>query len=588
MTRLAIVRQEKCNPKKCGNLCSSICPVNRMKKECIKITAKAAIDEFLCTGCGICPKRCPYEAITVINLPEALKEKPVFRYGKNSFELFRIPIPQKQKVVGILGANGIGKSTALEILSGIVKPNLGVVEGEVTDKEIFNHFKGSELLNFFKNLFEKGIKVSYKPQYIDNIPKQFKGSTARELLMKVSTKAKVEEIAKKFNILEVIDRKLEQLSGGELQRVAISAAMLKDADLYLFDEPASYLDIKERINAAKIIQELAQKGKQVIVVEHDLIILDYLAELIHVLYGQTATYGVVSHPKSALNGVNEYLDGYLKDENMRFRDTPIKFEKAITETKRKREFFIQWPELQLKLGTFKLSASQSGISEGEIIGILGANATGKTTFARILAGEIKPDAGEIDARVKISYKPQYIKGESESTVMQALLEVNKEALSQDNKINVLRPLEIEHLMQKSIKTLSGGELQRVSIAICLLREADLYLLDEPSTYLDVEQRLQTARAIQKVIKGRENISAIVIDHDLLFISYIADKIMSFSGMPGKSGAANQVKSVKEGMNDFLKELDITLRKEPNTNRPRVNKPGSVKDREQRKSGDYYG
>ncbi len=585
MTRLAIIRKSKCHSRKCSKECISVCPRNRMGEECVFMGEdnKAQINEELCVGCGICTKKCPFEAITIINLPEQLREKPVFRYGENQFELFRLPIPKKGSVVGILGINGIGKTTAIEILSGLKKPNLGELNKKLLEKEIISTFKGTELQNYFTKLFANKIDVAYKPQYVDQIPRLFKG-TVIQLLEKQGTKTRVKEISKKLRITDVLDRKLNDLSGGELQKVAIAAAMLKAADLYFFDEPASYLDVKERIAIAKVIQELAQE-KAVLVVEHDLIILDYLADSIHILFGKTACYGIVSHPLSARNGVNTYLEGYIRNENIRFRAEPIKFHVRAGATVKNEDILASWSEIKKKLGSFSLESDKSEIRSREIVGIVGANGIGKTTFVKILAGVLKADKGKINKKLKIAYKPQHIE-QKKDTVLGALSAITKNVMTQKYKLEILRPLELEHLLNRSLDSLSGGELQRVYIAACLSYDADLYLFDEPSTYLDVEQRLQAARTIQKVIKSREA-AALIVDHDLMLINHISDRIMVFNGVPAKKGRANKIESVDSGMNFFLKKLDITLRQDLESGRPRVNKAGSQKDREQKKSGKYY-
>ncbi len=588
MVRIAIIDKEKCNSKKCNQECIKYCPVNRTGKECIVLDSnnkKAKIEEVLCTGCGICVKRCPFDAISIINLPEVLKKDPLFRYGPNSFELFRLPIPKKGKVVGILGANGIGKSTALEILSNLIKINFGNFEKETKEEDIIRYFRGSELQDYFKKLFENNTKVSYKPQYIDLIPKKFK-ETAEELLLKNSTKKEVKEVSEKFGFKHILSRKLEQLSGGELQKIAIAATAMKDADIYFFDEPSSFLDIKERIKIAKIINELAEKGKAVVIIEHDLIILDYLSEIIHILFGKKSCYGVVSHPLSSKNGINTYLDGFLKDENIRFRDEKISFRHSSSEKKIGINIIAKWPEIEKKLSSFKLTAEGSEIYEKEIVGVIGANGIGKTTLLKIIAGQLKADKGKVPGKLKISYKEQYISPQKNKTVREVLSKVNKNYLSQKNKIEILAPLEIESLFEKKLEKISGGELQRVAIAVCLLQDADLYLLDEPSNYLDIEQRLRASRAIHRVIKNKEA-AGIVIDHDLLFINYLSDRILSFDGEPAVTGRAKKIANIKDGMNSFLKELNITLRNDEHSKRPRVNKINSQKDKEQRKKGIYY-
>ena len=135
-------------------------------------------------------------------------------------------------------------------------------------------------------------------------------------------------------------------------------------------------------------------------------------------------------------------------------------------------------------------------------------------------------------------------------------------------------------------TLSGGELQRVAIAECLLKEADLYLLDEPSAYLDANQRMVTAKTIRKSMENRGK-SALVVDHDVYFIDYISDGLLCFGGEPGISGIVEGPYQMREGMNRFLEKVDVTFRRDKNTHRPRVNKPGSRLDREQKIKKEFY-
>lgn len=581
--RIAIVDRDKCIKQKCGYLCQKVCPGVRMGDETVTVDAEGfpIISESLCTGCGICVKKCPANAIKIINLPHEAG-KLIFQYGVNAFRLYNLPLPKKGAVVGLIGANGIGKSTALEILSGRIKPNLGDYRKEAEWKEIISKFKGQELQNYFESLREKGVKVSYKPQMVDRLPEVFKETVAK-FLKRNDERRKFEEAVEAFELRECLNRKIENLSGGELQRMAICAAYLKDADVYYFDEPSSYLDIKQRLKVARNLEKLS-KDKAVMVVEHDLAVLDYLSEYVHVFYGVSGAYGVVSKLKGVRNGINEYLAGYLKEENVRFRETEISFTAGSVERKGG-DMLFEYGEMEKDYAGFSLKCLPGDVRKGEVVGAIGPNAIGKSTFVKLLAGVEQPDKGGVEHRLRIAYKPQYIKSDFKGTVgemIDAASNLNKDIFEKEVK----ERLGIPELMEKSVKKLSGGEMQRVAIAMCISQEADLYLLDEPSAFLDVEQRLIFANVLGKVMEG-SNRSAFVVDHDIILIDSISDRLVVFHGRSGVEGVANAPEGKRQGMNRFLKDVDVTLRRDKDSLRPRVNKPDSVMDREQKQAGEYY-
>ena len=582
MTRIAIVDNEKLKDVQQKLHIKSICPVNRTGKECIDIgpDGKLTIDEHLCTGCGICPKAAPH-AIKIINLPEEWKIKPIHRYGENKFVLYSLPAPAFGRVTGILGVNAIGKSTAIKILASVLNPNFGDWARHETDyDELISFFRGTESQGFFEKIKNKEIKVAYKPQQVDLIPKTTKGKVIG-LLKKVDEKNGLKRIADELQLHEILENDITDISGGELQRVAIAATVLKNANLYIFDEPTSYLDISQRIKISAFIKSLADENSGVLVAEHDLIMLDYIADLVHLMYGKEDAYGIVSGVKPVRNGINVYLSGYIKEENVRFRDSKIKFDiKPAVKKKHGKEVITSWHSVEKKLGNFTLKSHEGTIHKNEIVGMLGENGIGKTTFVRILAGALKQDKGEISHRVKVSYKPQYLEA-SDSLVIDMLKDAFSKYPSQ-----IVNPLNLEPLSLSKLNELSGGELQRVAIAHCLQQDADLYLLDEPSAYLDSEQRLVLSKVIRDFIE-QKNASALIVDHDLLFIDYISDKLIVFEGKPAISGNVAGPFEMEDGMNKFLKGLGITLRRDPETNRPRVNKLDSRLDREQKESGKYY-
>lgn len=588
MTRVAVLDSDRCKVKKCDKACVNFCPMVRSRLEAIKIEDnKAVISEVLCSGCGICVKKCPFKAISIVNLPDELDKDCSHRFGPNSFKLFRLPTPSPGTVLGLLGQNGIGKTTTLKVLSGEFKPNLGRFEKPPEWGEILQFYRGSTLQEYFQKVSESKLKISHKPQYVDKIPKAVSGKVS-DLLVKVDERKCIDKLAEDLELHKIWERPLEVLSGGELQRVAMAAALSREADVYLFDEPSSYLDVKQRLQVAKAIRSLKEQQKTIIVAEHDLAIIDYLSDQICVFYGDAGVYGVVSHVHGVRTGINIYLQGFIPDENIMFRREAIIFhEKPPAINSGAGEILLSWLRIEKTFKEFKLVAEPGEIRRGEIIGILGPNGIGKTTFVKILAGLEEADKKQKFGELMVSYKPQYIAPEYEGTVQELLMDIAKDAFTSSwYKTEILGPLKLNLLLDRRVMELSGGELQKVAIAACLSRKADLLLLDEPSAYLDVEERLNMARTIRRVIESR-NVPAFVVEHDVVTQDFVADRLMIFGGEPGFNGIANSPTSLRKGMNSFLKEMNVTFRRDSVTRRPRVNKENSKMDIFQKDLGEYY-
>lgn len=573
-TRVAVIDRDVCIEKRCGYACIKVCPPNRMGEECIveeKDGVFPVISESICIGCGLCVKKCPVQCIRIVNLARELDE-PVYQYGINTFRLYGLPLPE-EGAVSLVGKNGIGKTTSIRLLSRQIDPNFAIFTRALSEEELLLKLPLETRRYFKKN---SAFRVSSKPQNIDRIRDVFKG-TARELLAKVSD-SNVNEVAEKFNIRGILERQLSQLSGGELQKVAIAAAYMKDADIYYFDEVTNYLDIEERLRVGVILKELSEK-KKVIMAEHDLTLLDYISDYVYLFYGDENVYGVVSGIKNTRAGINEYIGGYLKDENVRFRGHEIEFSKH-SESEVKTPARIKYEPLKKDYDGFSFTSEGGEIRKGEILGIVGKNALGKSTFVKMLAGVEDSDSGE-RISLKVSYKPQYLTAD-DRMVSEALSNC-KGLLFEECK----RKLNLGPLLDKRLDELSGGQLQRVALTAALCQDADIYLFDEPSAFLDIEQRFEFASLLRRAISESEK-SAFVVDHDIVFIDAISNRLLVFEGESSASGRASAPLNKKDGMNSFLKVAGITMRRDKDSARPRINKPGSQMDTHQRESGSYYG
>ena len=569
--RVAVIKETECEaPDNCNYICAEVCPrVRQGAKETVyaRENGKAAITESLCISCGICVKRCPFDAIRIINLPDEMAKDITFQYGINTFRTFNIATPIENKVVGLIGRNGIGKTTNIKLISNELIPNFGDFKKEPSYEEVIKAFRGKDIQPYLTKLYSNNLRIAKKNQSF------YQSGKVKDLVK-----------TNRFNLVseDILDRDAETLSGGESQIVEIAKTLDEKADVYIFDEPMNYLDINARINVATKIKE-ALENKTVVVVEHDLVMLDYLTEYIQVLYGSESNYGIASHIMPSRNGINTYLDGYLQTENVRFRDYSIKIKKTLPPVTN--EQFISWPEFIVKLDNFSLDTKGGQLYRGDIIGIIGENGIGKSTFIKALAGVIETNIGKLDLGIKISYKPQFLKP-FDMIVKDALLNTNPQYESDMGILSAINKLGINKIMTKNVNTLSGGELQKLAIVTTLIKPADIYLIDEPSANLDIEDRLECMNIISSFISSRKK-CAIIVDHDLAFLDSTCPKSILFSGKKGVKGMTDQIESTGRAINNFLKSIDVTIRRDKDSGRPRINQKGSRLDLEQKASKVYF-
>lgn len=535
----------------------------------------AEIAESLCIGCGICPKVCPFGAIDIVRVPTVLTKNVVHRHHANSFVLSRFPNPRKSRILGMLGSNGCGKSLAVRIMSGEIRPNFG---GRLVD----HPWRGQEVLQGLMKNYEHGNRsiVACKPQHLDRCAIFEKDVMVGDLF---ESKTGTSESLK---IDELWQKKVNILSGGERQRVCIAFTALQQKDVFIFDEPSSFLDISQRIAAGRVIKKLSNISEDnvICVIDHDLTFLDYVADDLCCFYGKAAAYGICSSRNTIAEGVNDYITGYLSHDNVRFRKSALRFSKIDRDTHVSDHVCFSWPHDIISLdngsSTFRLEINGGHLKMAEICLVLGCNGSGKTTFLRhlrsITAVAHKPQDPEdafahFDTRWRSKLVSEFLSNIATDMETRSLYS----------------SLKIDDVIDRRLGDLSGGERQKVALVSCLSQNTDVYFIDEPSAYLDVEARLEIAKILKNLTKRRPHICMLVVDHDLLLSIHIADSVIVLDGTPGCHGSVRSPMSKESGFNQFLRSMGVTFRKDIKSGRPRVNSPGSEKDTFQKKKGDYF-
>ncbi|MBU1197868.1 ATP-binding cassette domain-containing protein [Candidatus Micrarchaeota archaeon] len=574
MPRIAVIDPKLCFPLKCNLECVKNCPVNRVGKDCLylvdrrkkkgdvteqapehvtkreytndeRMNSRAEIDPGLCTGCGICPKVCPFHAITIVNLAEAKEEERVFSYGYNAFGLYRMAIPRKG-LIAVVGENGCGKSTNLKLLAKQLTPQ---------------RMPTKEIQEYFKALDEK--RVVWKPQELNAVRS---GKNVEAVLKGIDEADRLRAIERVFDLKRLYGRKLDELSGGELQQVTVAAALLREKETYLLDEPFAFMDYTYRIRLIEYLKNHFAE-KNVLLVDHDISLLSYVCPQAHVLYGTPAAYGIVSQVYGTDRAINMFLEGFIGPENVRFRKDSLAYRHYAEE--QKKNGVLTLAKTRLTRGSFEVeNRKEVLVRDGEIIGIAGPNGIGKSTWMQAL--HEKNEA-------RTAMKTQLLVRDDE-LVANTLTPLDLFAET------FVRTMDLKRLEFLRTSDLSGGELQKLRIYEALNQEKSVYVLDEPTNMLDVSGRIRLSKMLRERVK--EGRAVLLVDHDLEFLFNTVDRVIVMEGESGVHGEVKDVYDKHEGAKVLLKQFGLTYRKDGNTERLKLNKPGSRKDAALKKSKEF--
>lgn len=455
-----------------------------------------------------------------LNVP---KEPPI-HVNENGFQLYSLPEIPEAGAHGIAGSDSLGKTTSLLLLAGKIDPSKGWYAA-------VTRYGGTRLGEHLKRLEADNTRVSLKPQDIARLrhmPDLHKNIEDLEIRGEIASDLGITDVPK--------IGELEKLDAAELQLVAIAAALSSRADIYLLDEPTNFLDIRQKMRVAALIRKVAAT-KPIIIADHDIAFLDFTCDTIQILYGEAEKWSALTETYPAARALGYIVGGYIPEKKFTLA-SPTRPAKRMPAG----EILMKINGMRIKRPGFELRMPAGEIRKGGHIAVIGEKGLGRSSLLGAIAGEIKPASGEIKGTPAISLKPQHLSVRNVKNLMKGV------------PTELIKSIGLERLMGRGPYTPSEGERQKLAVMMCLAKEADLYIFDEPSQGLDILSRLAAARLIA------EKPAALVTDHDIFFLASITEDAWLLSGKPGQRSEVTK-RQLPLAIKSLLKEFGLEPHKQ---------------------------
>lgn len=426
----------------------------------------------------------------------------------------------------LCGKSGCGKSTLLRILNGLI-PEL--YPGELTG---IGSVLEQELLTKEFNEYVREIGVVFqnpKTQFFtSDVYSELAFAMENYGVSKKEMIDRIDEITSLFSLEEFLERSMFHLSGGQKQLIAFASASMLQHRLFLLDEPSSNLDEATIEQLKAYLHVLKSQGMTIIVSEHRLYYLTDLADRYLVMEKGQIVENYTSQEMREKSAADIQALGLrsLKPTHLTKKVTQAERAAKLVLTCDGLDFYYRKQPSVLKIPSLTLTSA-------DIIGIVGHNGAGKSTFSKLLSGLIKPKAGVIKLNQKVMRSKELIK-ESFVVMQDVNLQLFFETVGKEISLNaqntaefdkVVAMLNLEPLLMRHPQTLSGGEKQRVAIASALLSGKKIIIFDEPTSGLDLVHMEEVSNTIRWL--HEENILVLVITHDKEFLSQTCQRVLQF-------------------------------------------------------------